>query len=111
MDADKPRCRWYRKKRWWAALLWLPVAYAIGYGPLVYAFGRGWVSPSVAAPLAVPTLLSARLPGCARAVDAYGRWWLVKAFRDAGCMVEVLPDSTVLTTRMPNDAERDGLGR
>lgn len=42
---EKPKRRWYRKKRWWAAgLLWLalPQLYVLSAGPLMYVNARGW---------------------------------------------------------------------
>lgn len=49
-QTDAPRRPWWRKKRWVAAgLLWLPIAYALSYGPASYAVGRGWLGGGVRA--------------------------------------------------------------
>ena len=46
MDAEKPRRRWWRRKRAWAAvLLWLAASYPLSLGPALYSLYRGWVSP------------------------------------------------------------------
>lgn len=42
MTARRP---WRERKRWWAAALWLAVAYPASVGPAVYAVNRRWVSP------------------------------------------------------------------
>lgn len=43
MDDPRPPCRWWRKKRWTAALLlWLAAAYPLSFGPLGYLHHRGW---------------------------------------------------------------------
>jgi hypothetical protein len=48
MDADKPRRRWYLKKRWLAVIaLWLalPVLYPLSLWPVTYISARGWWHP------------------------------------------------------------------
>lgn len=45
MDDASPKRRWWRKKRWAAALaLWLalPILYPLSAGPAFYAVVRGW---------------------------------------------------------------------
>ena len=107
---DEPKQPWWRKKRWWAAgLIWLVVAYAVGYGPLVYAVSRQWLTSPVAAALFIPAELVSRGTGYEDAMRSYARWWMVKALQDEGGTVRVLPDETIVTTRILTDRELDAL--
>lgn len=47
MTVPPPR-PWHRRKRTWAAALWLllPVLYVLGSGPAAYGYERGWLSPA-----------------------------------------------------------------
>jgi hypothetical protein len=85
MDADKPRRRWFQKKKWWAAAaLGLLALYPLSHGPYTYVLARQWVgkggiSPvlydrlgTVYAPLAA--VVQADLPGSGLLV-AHSDWW------------------------------------
>lgn len=69
MGENRPKRRWYRKKRWWAAaLLWLALSYPACRGPVAYAAARGWFSRSAADAFYVP--LDRRFPAAVRRFDA-----------------------------------------
>jgi len=43
--SEKSRRRWWKKKRTWAAALWLAVAYPLSCGPATWAGVEGVVPP------------------------------------------------------------------
>lgn len=76
MDETKPGRRWYRKRRWWAFLLfWLVLSGPIATGPVMYGLRCGWFPPQP-----VYEFVS-RVNGCLGVVglrpsaEAYQRWW------------------------------------
>ncbi|MDQ3332301.1 MAG: hypothetical protein M3552_16900 [Planctomycetota bacterium] len=48
----QPKRAWWKRKRWIAAaVLWLVLAYPLGFGVIPYADGRHWVPPEWYGPL------------------------------------------------------------
>jgi hypothetical protein len=89
MDAEKPRRRWSRRKRWLAAgllLLAQPIAYFTALGPLEYLGNRNLlprpvlrVLPTIYAPYRVACRTC---PPFRRSIaDPYFRWWVGLAAR------------------------------
>ena len=70
---EKPKRKWWRKKRWRAALLlWLAVGYPASLGPASYAYARGWLARETAYAPFWPLAHVYENTG----LKAYDHWWL-----------------------------------
>ena len=71
------RCPFWKKKRWWAALLlWLLILYPLSSGPLTYAAARGLLPGSIVRAAVLPLHLACRLsPAVNDLFGLYTPWW------------------------------------
>jgi hypothetical protein len=69
------RPRYWRKKIWAAAALWLAACYPLSVGPACYGRNRGWLGPDFWK-IYVPIMRAFDgVPGVGASYDAYIHWW------------------------------------
>jgi len=81
LTAPPSRRPWYRRKRTWAAAVWLllPVLYVLSMGPAAYVHSRtGWF-PYWLFRLYAPLWGTTEGTSAASLLDSYEAWWITLA--------------------------------
>jgi len=76
--SETPKRKWYRKKRWWAALLAVGLAYPLSAGPFMWAWLNGYVPPETLAcyrPVVKGEHGPRTWPGVGPYYAGYLDWW------------------------------------